>query len=617
MTNNNNLISQQMYGLGITMQNQLLNSIKIFKSNGSNIIFQYFVLKLINGLDLGIIYNKIKGFLMLLYYQYFRKLLSNYKANVIIFKVTNNPATLSGRSNSNFGYKSDQITTYEDAYEDLWVFNDTNKSLLWYINNKLNELNHDIKGFKFTNSKYINEESVDKNDFRRLVFIPDNIIGVQIDKSIYIDILPQSDNSLVMSHYSNKQLTTDSKVIRVYSWKKSASELREYCNDVLRKYLEEMKNVALNKQKIIIRKNVIENDNIEQTYDDSRRRNKKNEPDPENDKWLVEDFRTNKTWDSLYIENKNDIRTNLNGAINDCQEFVHKHGLPNHLTILAHGKAGCGKNSFCKVLMAEEFSDKHLIVIQPGSIKTYEDWEKIAFSKTIAGIEIPQNKRVYQFDEIDKTIPEIQKIDEEMLREKVRNQLPKEKLADESFNFEAHFQGQLELEVNKRKLNLSKWLNYLDGPYEEEERIIFMTANDIDKLDDLFIRDGRITMTFEFNKATANIVENMIVDIFEYDGNDDEINDLFTQIDDYKHSQAHIIKISRMHIKNYRIYKNNYDYIKSVLNKLIEEQKFLSSDAKIDLSNKPLLIKEVKTKRFKRSSSQPKFEPFTLKTKEN
>jgi chaperone BCS1 len=45
-------------------------------------------------------------------------------------------------------------------------------------------------------------------------------------------------------------------------------------------------------------------------------------------------------------------------------------------------------------------------------------------------------------------------------------------------------------------------LNALDGVASAEERIVFMTTNHIDRLDDALIRPGRVDMTVELGNAT-------------------------------------------------------------------------------------------------------------------
>ena len=52
-------------------------------------------------------------------------------------------------------------------------------------------------------------------------------------------------------------------------------------------------------------------------------------------------------------------------------------------------------------------------------------------------------------------------------------------------------------------------LNALDGVASAEERIIFMTTNHIDRLDEALIRPGRVDMTMHLNNATAWQIERL------------------------------------------------------------------------------------------------------------
>jgi len=64
------------------------------------------------------------------------------------------------------------------------------------------------------------------------------------------------------------------------------------------------------------------------------------------------------------------------------------------------------------------------------------------------------------------------------------------------------------------KISLSALLNVLDGVASQEGRILIMTTNHIDKLDDALIRPGRVDMTIKFQLADLAMMNMLFTSIF-------------------------------------------------------------------------------------------------------
>lgn len=64
------------------------------------------------------------------------------------------------------------------------------------------------------------------------------------------------------------------------------------------------------------------------------------------------------------------------------------------------------------------------------------------------------------------------------------------------------------------RISLSALLNILDGVASQEGRILIMTTNHIDKLDEALIRPGRVDMRVKFKLADANIIKTLFYGIF-------------------------------------------------------------------------------------------------------
>lgn len=64
------------------------------------------------------------------------------------------------------------------------------------------------------------------------------------------------------------------------------------------------------------------------------------------------------------------------------------------------------------------------------------------------------------------------------------------------------------------KISLSALLNVIDGVASQEGRILIMTTNHVDKLDDALIRPGRVDMKLKFDLATTAMVTTIFKAIF-------------------------------------------------------------------------------------------------------
>jgi len=262
---------------------------------------------------------------------------------------------------------------------------------------------------------------------------------------------------------------------------------------------------------------------------------------------------------------------------------------------MVDGPPGSGKNSLFKVLMKEMFSGnnmRHLIIIPPDTIKDFVDWEEILYDPWIDGFFIPTNKRVYQIDEIEKAFPVLLKNSHDLSKEEAKKHYMKNKIKkikvstnpedvlsdDDSFfeddaknkEFMVFYENLKKEEIKKQQKELSKWLNCFDGAIEQEGRVFFMSANDKDKLSNIFTRPGRIDLNVNLPHATNKVARDLISYLFDYDGKSEEINKKFDMIKDYKYSQSELYQVCINNNKSICSYHNNYEYINTALDDLLK-----------------------------------------------
>jgi len=67
---------------------------------------------------------------------------------------------------------------------------------------------------------------------------------------------------------------------------------------------------------------------------------------------------------------------------------------------------------------------------------------------------------------------------------------------------------------NSGRISLSALLNILDGVASQEGRVLIMTTNHIEKLDEALIRPGRVDMTVKFDLANTTMITTIFRSIF-------------------------------------------------------------------------------------------------------
>ena len=228
-------------------------------------------------------------------------------------------------------------------------------------------------------------------------------------------------------------------------------------------------------------------------------------------------------------------------------------GIPHHLGILLHGNPGCGKTSIIKATL--EYTKRHAFVIPLNRVKTCGELENIFYSESVDDINIPINKRIYIFEDVDcisnivfdrknkKNNDDYDSDNNDEDNVLLSNNLNKDIINLIKNNKKTSFKS-------SDKLNLSCLLNILDGIIETPGRIIIMTTNYPEKLDKALLREGRIDINTELKLFNKSMIKDLLIFFYEVSNNYFENNDLFNKIIDYKISPAQIINICQKNIDN-------------------------------------------------------------------
>ena len=122
--------------------------------------------------------------------------------------------------------------------------------------------------------------------------------------------------------------------------------------------------------------------------------------------------------------------------------------------------------------------------------------------------------------------------------------------------------ARLNAETDKKKnmINLSFMLNLLDGVLETPGRMMIITSNYPDKLDDAILRPGRIDIKIQFKRASVQVICDMLAHFYNMNPDDfkSEISANFDEI----FTPAEIMDVCS---NNYTDYKNAINELKNKL----------------------------------------------------
>jgi len=245
------------------------------------------------------------------------------------------------------------------------------------------------------------------------------------------------------------------------------------------------------------------------------------------------DFKTNKTFDNLFFDGKDELIKRLDSFVQRSKYDVL--GLPETLGLLFYGEPGTGKTSCIKAIA--KYLDKHLIIVPMNQIKTKKRLEELFFS---ASYRIPSDKRIYVFEEIDCNGWENVVKDRSFIKyiEPEHKENIIEKIVD-GVNQVTELDKDKKYKDNDDKLTLGAILEVIDGLIECPGRVIIMTTNHKEHLDSALLRPGRIDIQIQFKRLRHC----HIVEIFKKWYGTTICYDNIRKIPDYKYTQAEISQL--------------------------------------------------------------------------
>ena len=215
------------------------------------------------------------------------------------------------------------------------------------------------------------------------------------------------------------------------------------------------------------------------------------------------------TFENSYFPDMENVLQKINFFLEN-KKWYQDHGIPYNLGILLFGDPGCGKTRFIKQLL--NHTKRHGICVNLGEISDFNDLNKIIYNEELDDeYVIPQEQRILILEDIDAMGDAVKS------RKKEGKQKPhsaeentSSSSATGAIDMLCMLKDMNEQKQQQRKLNLSIILNALDGVHECTGRIVIMTTNHPELLDEALIRSGRIDIKVEFKRCTRYDITQLI-----------------------------------------------------------------------------------------------------------
>lgn len=210
-------------------------------------------------------------------------------------------------------------------------------------------------------------------------------------------------------------------------------------------------------------------------------------------------YEPTKTFDHIFFPEKDTVIEHLNKFKNDQMQ--------SRAVFLLHGPPGTGKTSLIKAI--SKYLHKNIFYIKLSEINNYKDLFYVFFNENIfirdnnIAEYVPVKDRIFVLEDIDVETNIV------CTRESSDAEIKSDKASAE--------------ENEKNRLNLSDVLQIFDGIFQPEKFAAVITTNRVDKLDDAFIRPGRITFNIHMGNITKHCACQMIKSYYP-EMDDDELN---------------------------------------------------------------------------------------------
>jgi hypothetical protein len=213
-------------------------------------------------------------------------------------------------------------------------------------------------------------------------------------------------------------------------------------------------------------------------------------------------FHSNKTFENLCGPEIDLISSRVNFFVNN-RDWYDRKGVPYQLGLLLSGESGTGKSSCIRAIT--NCTGRHVVNVNFSKIKTVTQLKRLFYSEDLnvyrdedsnesVKLTIPVNKRIYVLEEIDA-------LGSTVLERRALNSL----LGGESGKVSKLASGS----GTHDEITLAHLLQIMDGNMETPGRILIVTSNHPELLDEAILRPGRIDVSVRFGFASRDTIAKM------------------------------------------------------------------------------------------------------------
>ena len=239
-------------------------------------------------------------------------------------------------------------------------------------------------------------------------------------------------------------------------------------------------------------------------------------------------FNTNKSLKTIYGEYMSSVVRRINFFIKNKDWYVKK-GIPHTLGLLLHGPPGCGKTSLIKAIAND--THRHIVNIQLNRNVTQTQLKTLFFNEEMYVLNkktgqmelcvISLDQRIYVMEDAD-AISDIlysralmAEKEEKAFEEQMEQYKTLKDIAQEKGLAMPMKPSKDKKVENKDELTLAFVLNLLDGILETPGRIIILTTNHPEKLDEALVRPGRIDLNIKFDYCSFDTILELVAKFYE------------------------------------------------------------------------------------------------------
>lgn len=388
-------------------------------------------------------------------------------------------------------------------------------------NRKINELYKAVSWYLSTNSEIDYSKETDLQYVYEKPIVPENVNWIKSNLLLNKIVSQNKCKEIKFKNYIIKyELGTE--LVTIYTDKEKKREnykvklwveidqfvktdvLEEFCQLCIIKYIESLTSSTW-KQQIYINKD---------------------------GKWTGEASNNTRKLDTIILQNKlkDDIRDDFQRFINS-EEWYNSLDIPFNRGYLFYGRPGTGKTSLIRGLSLHFKRHIHFLMLQniKSDVELLDLFKGINYKETILVIEdidamvkaVQSRELKQKEDEEDEESED--EVDSDSETAKLKRKLRKLKNKMKAQEQEAKCSNDTDIPAYKKKeagfgngdnkkesgITLSGLLNALDGVVSTPGRILIMTTNHPEILDDALIRPGRCDAKFQFDFCTKTQIKEL------------------------------------------------------------------------------------------------------------